>query len=217
MPVKSLKRIGKGPFKGPTPKKVFQTIDLGSGREASYLYGQAKKNSKRKYLAIDTEGIILGGRPAGHPRFLKPYQRIPKNLKVSMKDSLLKLQELHRLGVRSRHVQISMPSGRIFSREYLQNIAKSAAKVLLPNGKVHFLSPLEPERFEGIAEAFKLEGFSFRVAKTPENSTQHSFAKYSPKAAAWFEQYGFVPWQYEFTLGLKKAIPGKAKRRNWPR
>ncbi|HIH22080.1 MAG: hypothetical protein J4478_02920 [Candidatus Diapherotrites archaeon] len=49
---KSLKRVGKGPFRGPTPEGVFQTIDVGAGT-AKWLRQQARKFPRRKYVAVE--------------------------------------------------------------------------------------------------------------------------------------------------------------------
>jgi len=212
MPAKkpaSLKRIGKGPFRGPTPERVFQTIDLGSGKYANYLYGQGKKYPQRKYLAVDSGRIVV--KEKGIPS-------LPKNVKTSSKDALRLLEQLAGEGKRARHIEIAMPTGSLLNPAYLKKIAELGTKVLLPNGKFHFVTPVDPESFKEIRKAFENSGYSFRVVPT----TEHSFKKQSPKADAWQEQYGEIlggpiAWQYEFTLRLKKAIPEKAKRRNWPR
>jgi|GEM_PF-4634584 len=51
-PLKSLKRIGRGPFRGPTPEDVIQTLDVGAGTTPLTL-DKAKMYKHRKYLVAD--------------------------------------------------------------------------------------------------------------------------------------------------------------------
>ncbi|MBI2530202.1 MAG: hypothetical protein HYW05_03615 [Candidatus Diapherotrites archaeon] len=210
----------KGPFRGPAPKGLYQTIDLAAGPEAWHAKMQAKKLPSREYLAVD---------------FKFDFRKKPKNLHLMRKDALTALKILVAKKKKTRHIQISMPVGRLLNTKYLEAVAKIAKKVLIPNGKIHIITPVSPKDFEDVIERFKKEGFSYRLVErykkfplplqyeliTDEDYRRHieridSFYKQSPKAAAYLENYNAFSREYEFTYRLKTAIPRKRERRKWP-
>lgn len=216
-----LKKKGKGPFKGWTPKGVFQTIDFGAG-QGIYLYHMAKKNPKRTYLAVDFKINPKG---------------LPKNLKYSKEDALKKLQRLALQGKKARHIQIAMPAGKLTHVDYLKKIAHSGKKVLIPNGKIYLILPYfslaTPESIFNVIDGFIEEGYSFRNIKLYHNLLKQqkksntsqkkikeyiyrAISKYSPKASEYWEHYGEIPLHLEFTYRLKKVFPKKEERKKWP-
>jgi tRNA G46 methylase TrmB len=203
----SLKRTGKGPFRGPTSPKVFQTVDVGTGL-GQHIQNQASRFRDRKYAAVDPafEGDLVRDS-------LSPTARIIEQKGVHVDAGNLKqfIDKMTRAGQRTRYFNVDMPtpiidsnSADLYSFHYL---FQKAPAVLLPNGKVFCIT--DSERFASHLEKLaQNEGLSCRRRKPlPEQAKTSTYMKVEQKPLI----------RIEITYGLKKAIPDKKKRRNWPR
>mgnify|MGYP001612625527 CR=1 FL=1 len=139
-----LKRRGKGPFRGPSPSNVFQTVDVGTGR-GNRLESIAKRFPKRKYVAVeklfkDPEHDLLWSTAAS--------PRIPalKKAGVVVRPQELRsfIDYMERHGQRTRYINFDMPIPGGFTqfKEYLgdrygfRKLFANVPKILLPNGKI---------------------------------------------------------------------------------
>ena len=203
----SLKRKGSGPFRGPTPSGVFQTVDSGAGT-GEYVLGQARRYSQRKYVAID-------------PRFNPEIQfnnaaeaaRLKQN-GVHVSD--LQLQDF--IGVmkqnhwKTRYINVDMSA--IPEEDYhVRTFFEELPNVLLPNGKVFFAGEwkilLAQVKKAAEAHGFKTrwrKNFPTRGLRTTDMRKFESMDVINPGIK-----------RLEITYGLKAAIQNKNQRRNWPR
>ena len=148
-----LKRIGKGPFRGPTKGKLFQTWDIGADKPAEYIVQQAKKFPRRQYIAVDPN-IEIQSRG---------------NIRVFKKPALEALDDVVKKGLKLRHINMFMPEWQLLNFDYFRKILNKAKKVMLPNGK--FFVGVEANSIDSwsgtgvFANIFKEEGFSLRKPK----------------------------------------------------
>lgn len=125
-----------GLFRGETPKNVFQTVDIGTGK-GGRLWSIAKKFQKRKYAAVD-------------PEFWDRFDGSGLNeagVLVSAKTALGFIEEMKQRGLKTRHMNVDMPSPpewveggktRKWEKDLynFKKIFQEAQYVLLPNGKI---------------------------------------------------------------------------------
>src|SRR3989338_4976781 len=123
-----LKRIGKGPFRGPTAWNLHQTLDIGAGELANYARQQAIRFPNRKYAAVD------------------PLARVAEfgNLRVFRKPALEAMDDALKEGLKFRHINLFMPEMKLKKPKYFREILKRAKKVMLPNGKIFIGSDILP-------------------------------------------------------------------------
>lgn len=204
-PVTSLKRIGRGPFRGPTPKKVIQTLDVGAGPCGARFIERSEKQQQRKYVGVDPAMMIYG---------------FGKNFETKRIDVNSYLLQLIKSGIKVRHLNFDMPNTNGHGLE-LRLFFRLLPKVLLPNGKIFVTT-----NFVNLPllESAKLNGFALRE-KARINKDQIDWSSIYPS----FNGLPLTYWQdlslrsnqtiylYEITYPLKMAYPNKEQRRNWPR
>ncbi len=216
-----LKRRGKGPFRGATPKGIIQTVDVGTGMPIGFLK-KTRENPQRKYAIVEPlygKKSLIRAMLARDPHRVTFLKTIRKRSKVLEKRGVIVraekirdfIKRMVREGIRTRYVNIDMPApaGIIIDSYGFRELFKKAPEVLLPNGKI-FIS-CENDFLLGILKnRAQKEGLKVRWLK-----------KLHPKAARTkyqkqFTAEGHPIFRLEITYGLKKAIPNKAERRKWP-
>jgi hypothetical protein len=163
------KRLVRGsvrPFKGGTPRNVFQTLDIGAGLPV-LTAERARKYPDRKSLAVDP-------RYAGQLRDYLGYKfgfRVSDALELMKRSGLgysslranEEIEKLIKNGIKVRHVNFQMPHPR---QNYdLEIVFHRLKKVLLPNGKV-FMSGEDLPFLEKVANIAKREGYVVRFGKS---------------------------------------------------
>ena len=137
-----LKRKGKGPFRGPAPPKVYQTVDVGTG-EGQRLESIARKFPNRNYVAVD---------PALHEKHLEgmglhrnTVERLTQaGVEVRPQKLRIFIDRMKRQGQKTRYVNIDMPAWgtegygntRWIDRYGFRKLFANARHILLPNGKI---------------------------------------------------------------------------------
>ncbi len=229
MIVAGLKRRGRGPFRGGTPKNVFQTISVGEGI-GGRLPDQADKFKARKYAAVDpkygsiSEAARFRDNIHARKQEWKLQQMrdqgitlIPEGIKPTVKKLLER-------GVKARHINIDMPEYGIGKYFFDEQFMLGLNKLLLPNGKI-FLTTETRETGESLGFNAKKAGFSYRELKPIRvgqerraairtdtmRLLQSPFNKLTPS-----DEPARTFYRFELTKSLKKAIPNKAERRKWP-
>lgn len=193
----------KKPFKGPVPKRVLQTIDIGSGNLATRLSAnKTERFPDRKYLLVDPEFKV----PA--------FTTIRENIMLTPFTAEKTLLELRNFGIRTRHINIDMPSPK---QEYnFEKVFEILPSVLLPNGKV-FVTTEDKKRIEEFQSLARRFGFSFAYSEIPEHEikqkSKHGGLTPTQKIVIIDEK---PIYKLELTYRLKTAYPNKETRRNWP-
>jgi len=203
------------PFKGASQKRVFQTVDIGSGK-AEWLIKQKQRFGDRRYLAVDPE--------------YRQNQELMRRLKAHgletfagrMQGLIRKLKETKQ---KTRHINIDMPSYSIeknamnfimggkkhwaIKDEYGFHILfKELPKILLPNGKV-FVTSENSSMLDLIEEIAHDHGFPSRRLRGFDGPIQ------AKRTAFMKAHQGQTIHSIEISFGLKKALPNKAQRKNW--
>jgi len=130
------------PFKGNTPEKMFQVMDIGGGEFASRLKKMARKNPGRKYALVDHR-----------PTFISR-----ENIRTYKKKALEAMDDAIKEGLRFRHVRMMMPLGNLQNPGYIKKMLKRAKKLMLPGGKI-FIGTDNSFAYTDIRQLFKEEGF----------------------------------------------------------
>lgn len=161
------------PFRGPTPKNVFQTVDIGAGiggstnwntfigellphRSTSFVeqrHGETRRKRKqaqpRTSVAVDLSSV-----KQTNPRIIRKKMEIVPFLK-----------EMIANGQKTRHFNWDMPRPKDFELKYgLYDMFRLIPKVLLPNGKI-FVSSEYESLVEKVANIAREKGF--RARKVP--------------------------------------------------
>ncbi|MEK6941477.1 MAG: hypothetical protein AABW85_01310 [archaeon] len=167
----ALMRRRASQFRGPTPSKVFQTVDIGSGR-ADYIRRQAGKFPQRRYAAIDP----LYKPPKRIIDFTNPVTSALQKARIEM-DALgvtvhagtlsSFIGKMLRNRHKTRYFNVDMPN-QFFSpktSEFLgikkygfEKLFMEAPNILLPKGQIFFST--ESNRFlvelQGLAKQYGL-------------------------------------------------------------
>lgn len=235
-----------GPFRGPTPEGVIQTLDVGVGIRdedggPKRFKTNVEKHREREYLGID--------------EYLR-FPEVGQNFKLERIRFLEKILELIKEGKKVRSINFTYPMRFISSYE-LNKIFPLLSEVLLPNGKVfvtsedldfvrHFIGlarnagyairlkrrytnedidklvlyELKPEEIEDLLKrrysSEDFEKIKEQVRKAKEAGKRGTISN----LPLTFYQNQFLdrnPYFLELTYSLKTAIPDKEQRRNWPR
>ena len=158
-----LKRKGTSAFRGPTPPKVFQTVDVGSGR-GKYIIRQARKFPHRKYAAIDP----LYKPPKKTVKLLTPHisamqqaARELEQLGVHVHAGNLSsfIAKMIQAGYKTRHFNIDMPS--MFQEKKFEMLLEQIPNILLPKGK-NFVTTEFPNTLTKLETLAKKYGLRFR-------------------------------------------------------
>jgi|GEM_PF-1316822 len=219
-PITSLKRIGKGPFRGPTPDKVIQTLDVGSRDAEERLTKQANKFKKRRYVGVDPIAVQFN----------------TENLELKISTATQTLREYIKKGIKVRNINIDFPN--IIQNYEFATIFDLLKYVLLPNGKVYITSERQHlikllnymALKRGLATKYGLKysqkDFE-RVRHGKNRITLRDRPLLNSRPMTLYQNYFLVnqklnPYILEITYPLKKAYPGnsleaKEQRRNWPR
>ncbi len=263
---KSRERM-KGPFRGPTPLKVFQTVDVGSG-DGRRIKSIAKKFPKRKYVALDSD-FHQNDVWDAHEQTRSTMEKLT-TAGVVVREQKLKnfINRMIKRRLKTRYVNVDMPGwlqekGNWKDRYGFRKLFANAPLILLPNGKI-FIKTENPEFAEWLKSMAQEAGLKSRPLLEISSSKleiskqrrpvsldtdliptdifapikqlsrqkievigQKVKARNKMKMAQWPSFGGHPVTHYmhdkyhffilEITLGLKKAILDKAKRRNWPR
>ncbi len=208
-----LKKSGRGPFHGPTLPRVLQTVDVGSDA-AHYIRRQAALFPRRQYAVIDKvykarsfdrffEGELSN---ISSQSFIRDLEK--NGVHVFSSNLVKAIRAMKRAGVRVRHFNFDMPNPHGTSNRYgLHFFFRELPHVLLPNGKVfiHSESTITLQQIRALAVSF---GFRVRNRKPrPREGFRTRFM---------IELGGSELPFLEITFGLKKAVPSKAQRRQWP-
>jgi hypothetical protein len=221
-----------GPFRGPTPKKVIQTLDVGTGTPGlEYGLERFKTNANlhqnRYYKGVDLhlEHPIKG-----------------PNYDVEWNDVILTVENLIKNGITVRHVNFTYPIPYIndsLDSYYFLHLLPLLKKILLPNGKI-FITSEEPKFLKSLsnyAAKFDFVSSSIRsrysVLDYKRILAQMKIAKQKSERGTTnglpmsFDQEYFInrgkrPYILILTNSLSKVYPGnspeaKEQRRNWPR
>lgn len=206
-----LKRRGKGPFKGYTPRRTFQTVDVGAGF-GDWLRDQAVKFPGRKYVAVDP---AFGSHLEKKGQELRNLRIIFKPLRTSrvvvkpMKISEF-IDEMESKGLKTRHINIDLPDEQIEQYNF-DKLFREAQRILIPNGKI-FVSSEKAGIIYDIKALANKHGLKTRLLRPFEKGSPET------KKTLFMRNYGFEfkIHRLEITFGLKKAIPLKMQRRKWP-
>ncbi len=195
-----LKRIGKGPFGRLTQPKIFQTVDIGSGK-AEWIMRRAKRNSLRNYAVVDPAycdkdfwSVFAAG------------QTIAKdfpNIKVAPQYYSAFIDEMKKNGWKARHINIDMPD----IATSLEGLFREAPNILLPNGKI-FVTAGSKNIINNLCKDAEEHGLKVRELKPLLSGHIQRLTGYMKE----FSQTEF--YRLEITFGLKKAIPDKKARKN---
>ena len=221
----------RGLFRGKTPANVFQTVDVGS-HSSHYIPLQARKIPGRKYALVDPKFNSRANYAPSIGTFI-PYLR-GLGVRVRSKTISKFLGEMVQKGWKTRHFNIDMPLpwdpeakpvyGTWRDSYDFKKWFQLAPKVLVPNGKI-FISSERSDMLGDIASFARQAGLKVRELKpfkTHSNGKPIPIERYhrltptmrfnmDPKYGPGIIQI----FRIEITLGLKKAIPEKANRRNW--
>jgi hypothetical protein len=117
------------------------------------------------------------------------------------------VDEMKRKGIKARNINIDMPLESVNDFSHLFN---NAERIMLPNGKI-FISSEQQGVLEHAARLARNHGLKARMRKEmPQVEAEgrtHYTIRHSPKPI----------YRLEITFGLKKALPKKEQRKNWPR
>lgn len=139
-----LKRRGKGPFRGPSPQNVFQTVDVGTGR-GYRLESIAKRFPNRKYVAVERLFRYPEHEWSGSTTSPPRIPALKKAGVVVMPQDLRTfIDYMKRHGQRTRYINFDMPipGGFTHIKEYLRDrygfrkLFANVPHILLPNGKI---------------------------------------------------------------------------------
>lgn len=160
------------PFRGPTPPKVFQTVDVGAGY-GYWMQDQALGHPQRKYAAVDPHlkpGTTYGEEPEGTTG---PYHELV-NAGVTVHPHKLEtfIDRMLEEGTKTRHFNFDMPSAVAdTSRQY--NLAKlfaNAHRLVVPNGKIYFKSESRGTLERIMLEAKRHGLFAKKIGHLNENT-----------------------------------------------
>ncbi|MFH0970316.1 MAG: hypothetical protein V1776_02540 [Candidatus Diapherotrites archaeon] len=192
------------PFRGPTPKNVYQTVDLGTGGDRhwnshgklidSFLRRRARRNPNRKYIAIDEELSKY---------YPTAFTTIP-NVQIVSRRAFPFLEEMIRKNLRTRHINIDMPLTVGFGSTVHAAIT-NASRLLLPNGKI-FITTENDDNVQKIKELAHKCGLKFRELKNLPLNAKDRRTRYTS-----FYQRKTIR-RIEITYPLKKAFPKKEDR-----
>lgn len=213
-----LKRRGKGPFRGPTPPKVFQAVDIGTG-DGRRLESIAKRFPNRKYVAVD---------PSLHEKVLGSAFAPPRGtaerlsqagINVRPEKAMSFIEEMKKRGEKTRFISINMPShakneGHWRDDYGFRHIFESVPKILLPNGKI-FITTESPEFAEHLKKMAEDAGLKTR----PLREISSSEVEISRQLGVWDINHNLLPAHIfapakQLTREKIIKIADKAKERN---
>jgi len=201
-----------GPFRGPAPRGVFQTIEVGSGR-GEFVESRAEKHPHRRYAAVEPN--YAPGSLSEVMNIRREKLRQQPNISLYSQRIEHALDEMRKEGIRARHMNIDMPIPIEARTEYLKmwkKIFELAPHILLPNGSI-FVSSESTETLKTISEMARKAGFRVRALKPIQESAKTRRTYFME----YFHDSEYKIHRLQITFGLKKAIPKKWGRRNWPR
>ncbi|MBI5553598.1 MAG: hypothetical protein HY917_02545 [Candidatus Diapherotrites archaeon] len=221
-----LKKTGKGPFRGPTPANVFQTVHVGSGSARREL-SSAKGSPQRRYAAVDPQyasspSLRVAGRMLAEAGMFVAGEKII-DFVARMKAGQLK----------ARHLQFLMPfpNAGFYA---LGELFRELPSVLFPNGKVFFYSE-DKDFLNAAGQLARSNGFSVKRVKELDfiELKRNSWGGLPLSDSMYTEalRRGLPIHLLEVTFGLKRAFPGewktkegsgkkfldKSKRKDWTR
>lgn len=193
---------------------MLQTVDVGTGH-LRRLNIQAKKFPKRAYAAVDHDLSAINGHESNIT--------IAKEKIHSFVDGMIKARK------KTRHINFEMPlppinsesDYRYYSRDHydFKYLFEKASDILLPNGKIFVMSE-ELEFLENLSSTAKKTGLKPKPIKNLHVDPEY-WKSYKGRPLSHFMGYAFDAerelYTLEITYGLKKAIPNKGNRRDWPR
>lgn len=209
-------------FRGPTPKKILQTIDIGTN-EGYHFHASAKRNPDRQYLSID---------PAADMATFK--QREMDHKPILVRDPLSNVERLElpyervlpfliKKGIRTRHINIDMPTAAMYSgstnqdkiRNMLTPLLQLAPHLLLVNGKIFITTEYTtyPDEIRRMAHEM---GYSVRIKKDFRPKEFRRKSDGSEEISHAYNRSEYVRkhslrtiYRIELTYGLKKAAREK--------
>lgn len=198
-----LKKIGKGPFRGATPKKVFQTIDVGS-RHGKWIKSKAARFPKRLYAAVDPVYEFADFRN-------KVGELKAAGVFVASAGIEAFIEGMKSYGLKTRHFNIDVPPLSWGTNQFVFRVLREAPNVLLPNGKI-FITSEDQKFLEKVKKRANFLGLNARV-RTPLIGESARKTSITEKIGRELEQ---PVYRLEITFGLKKAISEKEQRKKWP-
>ncbi|HLD58035.1 MAG TPA: hypothetical protein VI977_00125 [archaeon] len=209
-----------GPFRGQPPRKVFQMLDIGSGR-GDFLARRAAANPRRIYAAVDPiYDVRRTEARAAHDELAKSNAAFGtifrvllgkhRNIRIIGKDFSEFIGEMKRKGWKTRSINIDMPSPLHTRRQMdYEKIFSQVQDILLPNGKI-FVASEDKKTIEHIKNAAEKCGLKAR--EMPPLT-----GKERKRLTMQMRFQGTDIYRLEITFGLKKALPEREQRKNWPR
>lgn len=165
-----------------SPKRVFQSVDIGSGRGywllqkvMKHIQAQAaKKKSKgmpveimnmKKYAAVDPEYRSPG------PKTMSALGGMQSlGIHISQKTGVGFLEEMAENGWRARNLNIDLPIPKDFAKYEFHRIFSLAGQVLYPGGKI-FVTSENLRVIHDISTLAKLAGLiPGKIINVPEQS-----------------------------------------------
>lgn len=158
------KKTGR-PFRGPTPAKIFQTVDLGSGigdyiiRSARERRGGGKEWRKRQYLGVDPWEKMHSEERHKFGLVIPPNVHF---ISIALKQQL---ENMIKRGEKTRHFNWDMPIPiTIGFVQVVHEILPLLPRVLLPNGKL-FVKTEKHAYISILAKAARAQGFRVNIPK----------------------------------------------------
>lgn len=210
------RRNGKGPFRGPTPPKVFQTLDAGAGK-GEYIERLALRSPQRKYAAADIRYAIPGA-PVIPGKGAGIYAKRLGNSGVATYGEMGEtIEEFIQKGIRTRHVNMDFPypwsaKGGFKYERMFGRLLEKIPFVLLPNG--HFFITSEDAH-----TVVRMEEIAHKMGFKTRRLSPLALEKHKKKPGTMLQTFaktGYPVYRLRITMGLKKAIPQKEKRKRWP-
>ncbi len=210
MPNPSKPKKSTRPFRGPTPHKVFQTVDLGAGWAGNIL-NYAKRFRRRRYAAVDI----------GYKKGRVAHERVAKLNAANVVTGYMIhhfLNRMKREGVRTRHFNFQFMnrwdlkerSPHIRTPAIFKSILDAIPHVLYPNGKMYITTPFK-RTVEAMQRTATRRGFKCRVKEVIEPTDIRT------RRGTYITIGNRSVYLLDITYGLKKAFSDKSKRMKWPR
>jgi hypothetical protein len=184
-------------------KKMFQTVDVGT-REGDHVMGQAQKFKHREYGAVDPRYKESG-------KFGLMGTVLEKTGVTVHRGTLAEfITKMRQEGWKTNHFNIDMPNRGFYKKADISHLFGYAEHLLRPNGKI-FITTESPADFRNYAQLAKAYGLKVRVLKKWHGTTEPKGARRTKHMRDAIADQGI--YRLEITLGMKKAIPDKSKRR----
>lgn len=208
------------PFRGPTPKGVFQTVDLMSGGPGRFLK-ETKTGRSSGFWVVDNSMKFPRRNYAFADKGIRRWSWfVSGNRTVYAGDIHKFLSWMAKNKIKTRHINIEMPRPRlkremhVFETEVgfdqlFEKALVRAKSVLYPNGKI-FVTSEEAPALEAAASIAKKYGFSVRAPKSLSEQEKQKRSEFTRR---------YIKSDIrllELTYGLKTAFPKKKVRKKWP-